>query len=305
MRGQMPPHDISTQATNPMIQRADNMTLASLASCSLIVAVSAWLLVHWRFQAEVAWWIWCAVIVGLALRFVLVSYVTASLVLIWPIAVAGRFRAFGFESPGIESFDVHFAVTLIAFVYSSLRMVDTMPRVFPWPGRVGLRDGIDPLTPVTPLTPTLSPGSRGRGGKEEAGAYSAGNPEKESEEGGVAGDDVENRPNVNRPRPFADAPVLVLIGVSVLVAWSLMVLLPENSDSRENFGLTPGGLRSMTFVLLFGTGWMIVSAVHGLLGIYDMSRAESSLYLRNAFARELRGELSRIERNLARADRAD
>ncbi len=91
-----------------------------------------------------------------------------------------------------------------------------------------------------------------------------------------------------------------LIPFAVLFAVSLLALFPENPASRQIIRLTPGGLRTVTLVWLLGIGWLVAHSTFGLVSRFRMTGQQASLYIRSSFAREIRSEMSRIERSRAR-----
>jgi hypothetical protein len=91
-----------------------------------------------------------------------------------------------------------------------------------------------------------------------------------------------------------------LVPIAVLLATGVLILIPENPDSRQLIRLTPAGLRTVTLIWLTGLFWLTAHSAFGLLGRRRMTRDQAALYVRSCLAREVRREMARIERSRAR-----
>jgi hypothetical protein len=89
---------------------------------------------------------------------------------------------------------------------------------------------------------------------------------------------------------------LTLICGAGFAANLLLIMFPENPESRYLYRLTPAGLRVITFVWLLGLTWVVGHSVFGTIGWLRMNRDEAATYIRNTHARELRPHLGSIER---------
>lgn len=95
-------------------------------------------------------------------------------------------------------------------------------------------------------------------------------------------------------------------GLAILLATIGLLLVRRNPVAVFDYGLTPSGLRALTFLWLLAMAWFTIEMASRLFGVYQRSleprdhSVRGQVFARSVFSRELKNELYSIERRRAK-----